>query len=368
MQAWILERKIRVTQAKIIEWYIKYDGKVYIGFSGGMDSRVLLDLVRRIYPNVPAVFCDTGLEYPEIREFVKTINNVEFIYPLMWNKKERKYERVSFKTVIDTYGYPIISKEQAAFIQECRDTKSEKLRDIRLNGNKYGRGKISDKWKPLIDAPFKISDKCCDVMKKTPSKVYEKRTGRHPILGTTAEESKQRESNWLLYGCNAFDKKRPTSQPMSFWTKQDTLQYMRTYLEPELKRNWHEAQHSHGSVRRKAQKYLRKVGYSKTAFASVYGQIVENKDGTLKTTGVERTGCIFCGFGAQCDKEPTRFQRLKETHPKQYEYCIRDTYFAPKKVAKEVDGKIYFEDTDEIIEYKGLGLGKVLDYINVPYK
>lgn len=77
MQSWSLEHKIQVTQTRIIEWYERNDGKVYISFSGGKDSTVLLDLARRIYPDIPAVFVDTGLEYPEIKEFVKTIPNVE---------------------------------------------------------------------------------------------------------------------------------------------------------------------------------------------------------------------------------------------------------------------------------------------------
>ena len=79
MQAWPLERKIRVTQAKILEWYHHYGGKIAVSFSGGKDSTVLLDLVRRAFPDVPAVFVDTGLEYPEIREFVKTVPNVTWL-------------------------------------------------------------------------------------------------------------------------------------------------------------------------------------------------------------------------------------------------------------------------------------------------
>ena len=79
MQAWPLERKIRVTQAKIIEWYHHYGGKVAVSFSGGKDSTVLLDLARRAFPDIPAVFVDTGLEYPEIREFVKTVPNVTWL-------------------------------------------------------------------------------------------------------------------------------------------------------------------------------------------------------------------------------------------------------------------------------------------------
>ena len=83
MQAWPLERKIRVTQAKILEWYHHYGGKVAVSFSGGMDSTVLLDLARRAFPDMPAVFVDTGLEYPEIREFVKTVPSVTWLRPEM---------------------------------------------------------------------------------------------------------------------------------------------------------------------------------------------------------------------------------------------------------------------------------------------
>lgn len=76
MQSWDLDRKIQVTTARIMEWYEHYNGLVYVAFSGGKDSTVLLDLVRRIYPDVPAVFCDTGLEFPEIRQFAMSVNIV----------------------------------------------------------------------------------------------------------------------------------------------------------------------------------------------------------------------------------------------------------------------------------------------------
>lgn len=311
MQAWPLERKIQVTQTRIMEWYMKWEGKVYVSFSGGKDSTVLLDLARRCHPDIEAVFCDTGLEYPEIREFVKTKEGVTWLYPVRYDRAKREWVRTNFKEVIEKYGYPIISKEQSSFIQEYRDTKSEKLKSIRWNGSKYGMGKISERWKPLIDAPFRIGDKCCDAMKKTPFKVYEKRTGGHPIIGTMADESHRRKTNWMLYGCNAFNKTHPSSQPMSFWTEQDVLNYLKVFNIP---------------------------------YASIYGDIAEDKNGKLHTTGETRTGCMFCMFGCHLEKEPNRFQRMKETHPKQYKYCIKP------------------------VEDGGLGLGTVLDYIGVPYK
>ena len=76
MQSWPLERKIQVTQTRIIEWYQQFDGQVYVSFSGGKDSTVLLDIARRIYPDIEAVFINTGLEYPEVRQFALSKENV----------------------------------------------------------------------------------------------------------------------------------------------------------------------------------------------------------------------------------------------------------------------------------------------------
>lgn len=194
MQAQDLQRKIQVTQTRIIEWYQHYDGKVYVSFSGGKDSTVLLDLVRRIYPDVEAVFIDTGLEYPEIRDFVKTKENVTYLHPQKYNRHTKQYERYFFKQVLEDYGYPIISKNVSQYISEIRSTNSDKLKNLRLNGvgSTKGVGVLSDKWKYLVDAPFKISDKCCAVMKKRPAHLYDKQSGKHPIIGTMTDESKQR--------------------------------------------------------------------------------------------------------------------------------------------------------------------------------
>ena len=105
MQSLSLKAKIRMTKWRIREWVDMYgeDG-VYVSFSGGKDSTVLLDIARQLYPNIKAVFVDTGLEYPEIRLFVKTVSNVDWIRP-----------KLTFRQVIEKYGYPFISKE----VSEC---------------------------------------------------------------------------------------------------------------------------------------------------------------------------------------------------------------------------------------------------------
>ena len=297
MQSWTLERKVQVTQAKILEWYYHYGGKVAVSFSGGKDSTVLLDLARRAFPDMPAVFADTGLEYPEIREFVKSIPNVEWLTPAM-----------PFHKVIEKYGFPVVSKDVARTIyyaQRGSDWALLRLKGLDAKGNPSKFRKRYIKWACLADAPFSVSDHCCNEMKKKPFRAYYKRTGNMPIIGTMACESFNRQSAYLKSGCNAFHKKEPSSQPMSFWVEQDVLRYLKLTGIP---------------------------------YCSIYGDIVEEK-GKLKTTGAERTGCMFCMFGVQRDKTPNRFQRMENTHPKQYGYCMNK-----------------------------LGCGAVLDYIGVPYK
>lgn len=292
LQALPLEVKIMKSKARIEEWYRYYCGKVYISFSGGKDSTVLLHLVRSIYPDVEAVFIDTGLEFPEIRAFVKTIDNVTTVRPKM-----------QFNKVIEKYGYPAISKEQSHYITLVRNTKSEVLKHKHIDGINRDGSKtqftISNKWKYLINAPFKISDQCCQVMKKRPVKKYEHETGNMAIIGTMTEESVMREKVYLKNGCNAFENTRPISAPISFWSEEDIWNYMKLYNIP----------------------------YSK-----------------IYDMGYKRTGCMFCMYGAHLEKGINRFQLMQTTHPKQYEYCIKD------------------------VEQGGLGIGKVLDYINVSYR
>ena len=125
LQSLPLERKIQITQTRIIEWYQHYDGKVCVSFSGGKDSTVLLHIARQLYPGIPAVFSNTGLEYAAIQRFVKTYDNVDIIVPQM-----------RFDEVISTYGYPLIGKEVAEAIHYARRIRSQSVNVERERENR----------------------------------------------------------------------------------------------------------------------------------------------------------------------------------------------------------------------------------------
>lgn len=296
-----LDAKIMMTQQRIRAWYDYFKGQVYVSFSGGKDSTVLLDLVRDMYPEVPAVFVDTGLEFPEIKEFVKSKENVTILRPKM-----------SFREVIEKYGYPVIGKEVAHVLDYAK--RGNEWAIHYLNGeNRDGTysgfcRRHYSKYGYLIDAPFKVSERCCSVMKKVPLEKYYRDEKRFPFLGTMAGESELRLQKWLKSGCNAFDNKKPVSMPMSFWAEQDVLEY---------------------------------IASKKLPYAPVYGEIVE-RGGRYQCTGYTRTGCVFCAFGAHL-RHPNQFQLLRQTHPKLFEYCMKPW--------------------DE----GGLGMKEVLDYVGIEY-
>jgi len=229
LQALPLERKIQITQNRIQEWYMHWNGNVYISFSGGKDSTVLATLARQLYPEIPVVFCNTGLEFSSIQKFAKDFGAKQ-IYPKM-----------PFQDVISTYGYPLISKEVCEATYYARKIRGQNERDGFQNTKRKlflgtysmpdGSGKSlfsKEKWIPFAqELPFMVSHFCCNMMKKHPMSKYGKQTGNKPIIGTLADESRIRKQAWIRHGCNAFDSKKPSSQPMSFWTEQDVLTFIK---------------------------------------------------------------------------------------------------------------------------------------------
>ena len=384
LQSLPLAVKIRKTIQRIKEWvdHFGIDG-VYVSFSGGKDSTVLLHIVRQLYLNMKAAYVDTGLENPEIREFVRQYENVDWLKP-----------KKNFKQVILEYGYPLISKEVAEcvsgarkYLTKVRELYPELLTDIQTDsgcriatGRKSlleladmqalramtpGGGQITNienspelanilndrsikgkrtrtalllgmmdkdnqirtaesipekdrsmfaqtKYKFFLEAPFEISTQCCNILKKSPAHRYERKTKRMPITAQTAAESRLRTQKWLNNGCNGFNMKAPISNPMSFWTEQDILWYIRLHNLP---------------------------------ICSVYGDILtdeEEESGeriyfdyetimnaglferpALHTTGCKRTGCMFCLFGAHLERDFYRLQYVHENYPNIYDWIMK---------------------------------------------
>ena len=282
------EAKQQLTETRIREWYENWNGQVYLSYSGGLDSTVLLHLIRKtIGEQVPAVFSNTGLEFPEIVRFARQACG-EFveIYP-----RDKDGKRITFRQVVEECGFPLISKETAIKIRKLRHGNlSDRYRNYILNGDERGKfGMLPKKWRFLLNQEFDVSEKCCEYMKKGPFKEYVKKTGRVPYIGITQDEGFKREHQYAHTGCNVYDGRTIKSQPIGFWTRQDILRYV---VEHDIE------------------------------ICSVYGDIRKKPNGEYYTTGEQRTGCMFCGFGAHLEKCPNRFQRMAETHPRAYGICM----------------------------------------------
>lgn len=330
MQALPLEAKLIMTKRRIKQWYEYWNGEVYLAFSGGKDSTVLKHIIDSMYSDVTAVFSNTGLEYPEIQRFVYDIK--KGCYKCFNSDIEIVTPKLRFDEVIKKYGYPIVSKDIAATVETARNNK-DTYRYKKLTGTavkKDGTPSLYNckKWQYLLEAPFKISAKCCNEMKKKPMHLYEKETHKKPFIATLATESRNREVAWMKNGCNSFTAGFERSQPLSFWTEQDILHYLHENSVPYCS--------VYGDIVEKNETEFDQISIADVE--NVYNQNIK-----LRTTGCSRTGCIFCAFGSHLEKEPNRFQRLKTTHPKQYEYMLKPT------------------------SEGGLGMKEVLDYINVKY-
>lgn len=293
LQALPLDEKIAIAQKAIREFveHFGVDG-IYISFSGGKDSTVLIHLCRQLYPDLVGLYSDTGLEFPEIRDFVQTFDNITIVTPKMHHRE-----------MLKKCGYPVVSKEQAEWIYRIRSGTSsgaiqKAFYGLNLDGTPT-RFKLSEQWKYLLNAPFNIGSGCCKEMKLKPIAEYVKKTGRVPIMGTTASESALRAQKFMQNGYYTLEGKKAQCTPMSIWTDDDVWAYIHRFNLP---------------------------------YCKIYDM------------GYDRTGCVFCGFGAHLDKEPNRFQRLQRTHPELWRYCMKP-----------------YDDG-------GLGLREVLEFMGIPYE
>ena len=265
-QGWPLSQKIDHALGTIEAFIARYGvNGCYVAFSGGKDSTVLLHLVRLLTKEIPAVFTNTGNEYPEVIEFVKKHQeewNITIIRP-----------HLTPRQVWAKYGFPLVGKETADKIHKVRYNPTT-VTAKEIMGSGYFS--LSKRWRFLLYEQYETSNACCDILKKRPFHIYEKETGRRPITGVMAEESKLRAGQYVRAGgCNVFGNK-PVSRPLSIWTNDDILEFISRY---------------------------------NIEIADIYYK------------GAARTGCMGCGFGAHFPDD-TRFSLLYQEHPKCFDMIM----------------------------------------------
>lgn len=282
--------KKRMTENRLRE-FINYYGEsgVAVCISGGLDSTAAMHFIHERYPKVEAVSV-LGIECKDNIEMVMKIRDE-------WGVK------VSFappglpqNQVLKEFGYPVVSKRAAKslrFLQNPTEKNGNSRRlaltGITSEGNYAKTWVLAKKWRFLIDAPFKISEKCCYYMKETPAQNWTKEHGKASIVATLVEESQSRLNGYCKRGgCNSFDG-QGESTPFSFWTRKDILCYL----------------------------YENNVEISKA-----YGEIAQDEDGNFYTTKAERTGCPICMFGMERDGTPNRFQRMYYEDNRRWQQAI----------------------------------------------
>ena len=325
------EAKVRYAASRVWEFHSRMGGDVFVSV-GGLDSITLLMFIRSLGLDVPAVSV-SFLEDKSIQRVHKQLG-VERLSPAL-RPDGRPWRQVD---VIREFGYPVLSKETARKISTLQNP-SERNATMRhailtgetgeYGGNRTGtRMKMAQKWLERFGgsdpagaalgyatAPVKVSDKCCYYLKEKPCNDYAKNTGRSPYMGLMASEGGRREKTLMLHGCNYYGSEKARSAPFAIFKRQDLLQLALDLHVP---------------------------------VPEIYGEIVRDPDGSLRTTGAQRTGCSMCGFGIQLEKRPHRFDKLYARNPKEWDFWMNRC------------------DTDE--DGNPCGWGRVLDYIGVEWR
>ena len=303
---------------------------------GGLDSITLLLFLRSIHINAPAVSC-SHLEDVSIQRIHRDLG-VERLRPLVRETRNGKPVYWNKTSVIQEFGFPVLSKEIAGKIDLLQHPteKNATVRHAIITGETgaYGgnrtntRMKLSQKWLNLFGGyenekegtcyscpNFGVSDKCCYYLKEKPCDNWAKEHDSVPFLGLMASEGGRRAKSLKENGCNYWGASTARSCPFAVFDRQDLLRLALDLHVP---------------------------------VPEIYGTIQRRPDGTLYTTGAQRTGCSMCGFGIHLEKRPHRFDRLRERNPKEWEFLMFH-------LCKDSDGTEY-------------GWGRVLDYIGVGWR
>lgn len=341
--------KKRYAAIRAREFYDHPDicGDCYVSV-GGLDSITLYLFLRSIGIDVPAVSV-SSLEDKSIQAVHKGLG-VLCLPPAL----KPDGTRWSKAAVIKEFGFPVLSKEIAGKISRLQHPteKNKTVRHAIITGETgaYGgyrkgtRMRMSQKWLEKFGGyenetegtdygvpDFLVSDKCCYYLKEKPCNDYAKKSGRYPYEGLMASEGGRRQKTLMINGCNYVSKGTKRSAPFAIFTRQDLLE-----LALEMEAWYHQHWQEFGDVE------------LETIVPAIYGEIVREADGTLRTTQAQRTGCSCCGFGVHMEKRPHRFDYLRRTNPKEWEYQMYH-------IGRDIHGR-------------EIGWGHVLDYIGVGWR
>lgn len=309
----------------------EYGANVHVSV-GGLDSITLLLFLRSIGIDVPAISV-SNLEDVSIQRIHRQLGVIR-----LQSSRDSSGKVWSKPRILQEFGFPVISKEKATKIEALQNPtpNNATIRHAIITGEtgEYGgyqknsRMKLPQKWLELfggyenenenvnyLTPPFKVSAQCCYWLKEKPSDDWAKEHNSYPYLGLMASEGGRREKALKMHGCNYYGKTTIRSAPFAIFSRQDLLQLALDLDVP---------------------------------VPEIYGTIERKPDGTLYTTRAQRTGCDMCGFGIHCEDRPHRFDRLRESNPKAWEYWMYH-------VCKDADGTEY-------------GWGRVLDYIGVQWE
>ncbi len=284
---------------------------------GGLDSITLFLFLHSIGIKCCAISA-SSLEDKSIVKVHKALG-VENVPPEM-SKTE----------VLKTFGYPILSKEIANKIHMLQHPSEENktTRHAILTGQtgEFGgyrvshRMKLSQKWLKLFggadaegkamgyqEAPFKVSDRCCEFLKERPCEKWAKEHNSRPYTGLMASEHGRRERILIQTGCNYYGKNGARSCPFAIFQRNDLLR-LSLEMDKYYHEHWTEFSNTHLD----------------TIIPEIYGEIQSDENGNLYTTGEDRTGCSMCGFGIQLEKRPNRFDNLFKRNPREWAYWMID--------------------------------------------
>lgn len=327
---------------------------------GGLDSITLFIWLHSIGISVPAISV-SAVEDKSIQRVHKALG-IEIVK--------------SYKTkvqVLNEIGFPVISKRIAGKIDllqhPTEDNKT--VRHAIITGEcgelghfaKNSRMKLPQKWLQLFGGyenenegvnyqkpNFMVSNDCCYWLKEKPCDDWAKEHNSFPYLGMMASEGGQREEALVEHGCNYYGATVTRSAPFAPFMRQDILQLAlemnQWYLDniPLFEQLYYEQPYSRdkdGNV----------IPYEPltTTIPGIYGTIEQHPNGVLYTTGAQRTGCSMCGFGIHLEQRPHRFDRLRESNQKEWDFYM--------------NGCVTDQETGE--KY---GWGRVLDYIGVEWR